>query len=458
MSSLVDKDLTAIVPNREDIQHTIHTLGEHDVQLVSLQFSDISGGSRTVTVPVSLLPRVFQRGYRFDGAAMAGGERQVEVDLFLMPDPSTLTVFMDEPGKPRVAQLYCWVTRRESQPFPGDPRTILQRQLQRAAAMGLDYRAGIELEFYLYKGDSLSDAARATHLIENGYFGEGGDDTSALRDEVVATLHELGVGVHGAHHETGPGQQELDLRHSGGIRIADQLMTTRQVIRRVARKHGMRASFMPKPFPDLPGSGMHIFQRLLALDDGHDLLRDDGEAHGTSALARHMIAGQLAHARAMSAILNTTVNSYKRLADGHRAPAWATWARVSRGSLLRVPTASSDQPTDIELRSPDALANPYLAIAAALGAAVDGIRNEMEPPPPFDENLVSYDEDEFHRLGAVRLPQTMGEALEEMATNDVMRATLGTYIFDQLLSVKRAEWADYRRHVSPWEHERYGDL
>lgn len=458
MASHIDKDIEPITPTREDIQHTIHLLGEHEVQLVSLQFSDIAGGARTVTVPVSLLPRVFDRGYRFDGAAMAGGERQVEVDLFLMPDPSTLTIFPETPGKPRGAQLFCWVTRRENQPFAGDPRTILQRQLQRASALGLDYRAGIELEFYLYKGESLTEAASVAHLVENGYFGEGGDDTSVIRDEIVATLHDLGVGVHGAHHETGPGQQELDLRHSGGIRIADQLMTTRQVIRRVAQRHGMRATFMAKPFPDLPGSGMHIFQRMLSLDDGQDLLRDEGEAHGGSATAQYMIAGQLAHARAMSAILNTTVNSYKRLADGHRAPAWATWARVSRGSLLRVPTAAGDQPTDIELRSPDALVNPYLAVAVALGAAVDGIRNEMEPPPPFDENLVSYDEDEFHRLGAVRLPQTMGEAIEELSANDVIRSILGTYIFDQLLTVKRAEWAEYRRHVSPWEHERYGDL
>lgn len=458
MAASIDKDLDSILPTREDIQHTIHTLGEHEVSLVYLQFSDIAGGARTVTIPVSLLPRVFHRGYRFDGAAMAGGERQVEVDLFLMPDPSTLTIFPATAGKARAAQLFCWVTRRENQPFSGDPRTILQRQLNRAAALGLDYRAGIELEFYLYKGESLAEAAHAAHLIDNGYFGEGGDDTAEIRDEIVANLHELGIGVHGAHHETGPGQQELDLRHSGGIRIADQLITTRQVIRKVAHQYGMRTTFMAKPFPDLPGSGMHIFQRLLSLNDGRDMLRDDGDLHGTSGMAQHMIAGQLAHAPAMSAILNTTVNSYKRLADGHRAPAWATWARVSRGSLLRVPTAASDVATDIELRSPDALANPYLAIAVALGAAIDGIQEEKEPPPPFDENLVSYDEDEFHRLGAVRLPQTMGEALDELANNDVIRSILGTYIFDQLLSVKRTEWSDYRRHVSPWEHARYGDL
>lgn len=458
MPANTGRDLEFITPPREAIQSTIHELGEHDVDLVHLQFSDIAGGARAVTIPVSLLPRVFHRGYRFDGAAMAGGERQVEVDLFLMPDPSTLTIFPVVDGQPRRAQLFCWVTRRENQPFAGDPRTILQHQLQRAAALDLDYRAGIELEFYLYRGGSLNEAARAAHLVDNGYFGEGREDTALVRDEIIAELHELGVGVHGAHHETGPGQQELDLRHSGGIRIADQLMTTRQVIRQVAQRHGMRATFMAKPFPDLPGSGMHIFQRMLSLSDGRDLLRDDSDPHGTSQLARHIIGGQLQHAPAMSAILNTTVNSYKRLADGHRAPAWATWARVSRGSLLRVPTSASDVPIDLELRSPDALANPYLMVAVALGAAVDGIQNEIEPPPPFDENLVSWEEDEFHRFGATRLPQTMGEALDELASNDVMRSILGTYIFDQLLAVKRAEWADYRRHVSPWEHERYGDL
>lgn len=458
MSPHSEKELEWIVPEHEEIQETIHDLGEEEVQLVNLHFSDIAGGDRTVTIPMTLLPRVFDRGYRFDGAAMTGGERLVEVDLFLMPDPSTLTIFPDQPGRPRQAQMFCWVTRRENQPFAGDPRTILQRQLHRAAAMGLDYRAGVELEFYLYRGESLADAVREVDIHGNGYFGDGGDDTAAVRNDIVAHLHQLGVGVHGAHHETGPGQQELDLRHSGGIRIADQLLTTRQVIRQVAQEHGMRATFMPKPFPELAGSGMHIFQRVLSLSDSTDLLREEGDAHGNSRLSRHMIAGQLAHARAMSAVLNTTVNSYKRLADGHRAPAWATWARVSRGSLLRIPTASSDAPTDIELRSPDALANPYLAIAVALGAALDGIQNEMEPPPPFDENLVSYDEDEFYRLGATRLPQTMGEALEELASNDVIRTILGTYIFDQLLSVKRAEWAEYRRHVSPWEHARYGDL
>lgn len=457
MSSRLDLDLDPVTPSREHIQEAMNRLGENTVSLVNLQFSDIGGGTRTVTIPVTLLPRVFERGYRFDGAAMAGGERQVEVDLFLMPDPSTATVFPHSGDGPRRAQVFCWVTRRDGQSFAGDPRSALQRQLQVAASKGLDYRLGIELEFYLYRGDRLEAASLLPSATSTGYFGDGEDSTADVRDEIVATLQDLGVGVHGAHHETGPGQQELDLRHSGGIRSADQIITTRQIIRQIAHKHGMRATFMPKPFPDAPGSGMHFFQRLLDLSSGRDLLKGDGSSNDISETAHHMLAGQLNHAQPMSAILNTTVNSYKRLADGHRAPTHATWARVSSASLLRLPATSKNSHADIELRSPDAMANPYLAIASTLGTAIDGIRNTSEPPAPFDENLVSYDDDELNRLGVPRLPQTLGQALDSLASSDVLRETLGTYIFDQLLSVKRAEWADYSRHVSPWEHMRYGD-
>ena len=458
MATELDTELEPLAPSPERIEAALAALGQHDVMLVNLQFSDIAGGTRTVTVPAALMPVIFQRGYRFDGAAMSGGERQVELDLFLAPDPATLTIFPRRADAPRHAQLFCWVLRRDGRPFAGDPRATLQRQLQRAASLGFDYQVGIEIEFYLYRGESLEAANLLPRPSSTGYFGDGEDATAGVRDEIVATLQELGVGVSGAHHETGPGQQELDLRHSGGVRIADQIITTRQVIRRIAHRHAMGATFMAKPFADAPGSGMHLFQRLLHYPDGHDLLTAPDAPDGLSDLARHMIGGQLAHAQGMSAVVCTTVNSYKRLADGHRAPKHATWARVSQASLLRLPASTAGIAADIELRSPDPMANPYLAIAAALGAALEGIRTGEEPIAPLDENLVTYDDDELHRRGVPRLPQTMGEALDAFASSDVMRMTLGNYIFDQLLSVKRAEWADYRRHVSPWELRRYGNL
>jgi len=230
------------------------------------------------------------------------------------------------------------------------------------------------------------------------------------------------------------------------------------VIKSVARQRGLRATFMAKPFPDAPGSGMHLFQRFLDYHGGSDRLTEQGVTSRLSHIARNIIAGQLAHAQGMSAVLCTTVNSYKRLADGHRAPRHATWARVSQASLIRVPAFTAGSFADLELRSPDAMANPYLAICVALGTALDGIQHGDEPGAPLDENLVAWDDDELNRLGVPPLPKTLGEALDMFVADDVIRESLGNYIFDQLLTVKRAEWSDYRRHVSPWEHLRYGDL
>lgn len=444
-------------PSQDAVQEAVARVAESNATIVDLQFSDIAGGMKALTIPSNLLAHTFRHGYRFDGAALTGGERQVELDLYLAPDPATLIIAPQRNDDPRRAQFFCWVVRRDGHPFAGDPRSALQVQLKQAADLGFDYQVGVEMEFYLMKGRQTDNTfLQATDAA--GYFDIGEDLLSATRDEIVATLQHIGVGVGGAHHETGPGQQELDLMAAGGIRIADQITTTRQVIRTVAQRRGLRATFMAKPFSNAPGSGMHLFQRLLSYPEGHDLLHDPASSDGLSTTARHFIGGQLAHALGMSAIVCTTVNSYKRLADGHRAPRHATWARVSQASLVRVPSASEGTQTDIELRSPDATANPYLLIAATLATAVDGIRRGEEPPAPVDENLVTYDEDELNRLGVPRLPSTLGEALDAFAADDSMRNAIGPYIFDQLLTVKRAEWADYRRHVSPWEHLRYGDL
>ena len=423
------------------------------VRLVDLQFSDIGGGAKAMTIPVELLRPVLAHGYRFDGAALTGGLRRVELDLYLLPDPSTLAVFPAEDGAPSRARLACSVRRRDGQPFAGDPRSVLERVLADATAAGYDYRVAVELEFYLLRGDG--DTPRP--LDAGGYFDAGEDLIAGTRDEVVAALHAMGVGVGGAHHETGPGQEELDLWPAGALRMADQLMTVRRVIRSIAARRGLRASFMPKPLTDAPGSGMHVFQRLARLDGGGDALRGDGD--DLSVVARYALAGQLAHAAAMCAVVCPTVNSYKRLAAGHRAPRHATWARVSQASLIRVPSPapSAESAVELELRSPDATANPYLALAVALACALDGVRQGEEPPPPLDETLVHYDDEELGRRGVPPLPTTLGDALAALAEDDVVRAALGDYVFDQLLLVKRAEWDDYRRYVSPWEHARYGD-
>ncbi len=424
------------------------------VRLIDLKFSDLAGGARAMTIPSDILPTVLTNGYRFDGAAVTGGEREVELDLYLVPDPTTLMIFPEEPWVPRRAQLSCSVRRRDGRPFAGDPRSVLERVLAEAHAAGFDYRVAVELEYYLFDRP-LAEVAPQHDVT--GYYGVGSDVTSAARDDILATLQLMEVGVGGAHHETGPGQEEIDLLPQGALRLADTILTVRQVIRSVAQRHNLRANFMPKPLTHAPGSGMHVFQRLVRLDDGGDALR--GEADSISNVARQAIAGLLTHAPAMSLVVCPTVNSYKRLAAGHRAPRHATWARLSQDSLIRIPNWTPVEHTgvELELRSPDNMANPYLALAVALACALHGIRKGEEPPAPLDEALVRLDDEELQRLGVTRLPPTLGDALNMFREDDVVRAALGDYVSDQLAQVKQAEWVDYRRHVSPWEQARYGE-
>jgi glutamine synthetase len=307
------------------------------------------------------------------------------------------------------------------------------------------------MEFYLLRNDPASPTPPVDGA---GYFGVSEDASSATRDEVLTTLRAMGIAVGGAHHETGPGQEELDLLETDPLRMADQLITVRQVVRSVAQRHGLRATFMPKPMADAPGSGMHVFQQL-SWQDGTDALRGDGDS--LSQTAYWMIGGQVAHALGMSLIVGPTVNSYKRLNAGHRAPRYATWARVSQASLIRVPSHAEGERTEIELRSPDAMANPYLVFASALASGLDGVHNRIDPPDPLDESFVTYDDDEMARRGVTRLPGTLGESIAAFAQDGVVQGIVGPYIADLLMTVKRGEWEAYRSHVSPWEFGRYVD-
>lgn len=441
---------SAIVRDEALTSAVLDRIGREGVRLVDLQFSDIAGGAKALTIPAELLRPTLQSGYRFDGSALTGGLRKVELDLYLLPDPRTLVVFPANVTGERRARLCCSVHRRDGQPFAGDPRSVLERGLAAARAEGFEYQIGIEMEYYLLR----SDGQHASALDAAGYFGVGEDDVSSTRDEVLTTLQTMGIGVGGAHHETGPGQEELDLPEADALRMADQLITVRQVIRSVAQRRGLRATFMPKPMADAPGSGMHIFQQL-AWTEGGDALRTEHDE--LSQFAYWMIGGQLAHATGMCAVVCPSVNSYKRLNAGHRAPRHATWARVSQASLIRVPSWASGENAEIELRCPDALANPYLAFAVALACGLDGIRNRIDPPDSLDESFTAFEDTDLQRRGVTRLPGTLGEALIAFAEDSVVQETVGAYITDQLLTVKRDEWEAYRSHVSPWEFGRYVD-
>src|ERR671921_1593011 len=287
----------------------LERVARENVRLIDLQFSDIAGGARVMTIPGDLLPSVLRHGYRFDGSAVTGGQREVELDLFLAPDPATLVTYVEPSGIGRRARFTCSVRRRDGQPFAGDPRSVLERNLAEAMAAGFDYRVAIELEYYLFQPDN---AGLLPPPDTAGYFGTGPGLGTGTRDDVVASLAEMGIQVGGAHHETGPGQEELDLLTADPLRMADTVLTVREVIRAVAQRHGLRANFMPKPVADAPGSGMHVFQQLWRAEGGVDALRGEGEALSTQ--GRFAIAGQLQHARGMSAIMCPAVNSYKRLA------------------------------------------------------------------------------------------------------------------------------------------------
>ncbi len=435
-------------PGRPDV---LAAVAEAGVRLVDLQFSDIAGGAKSLTIPVELLGTTLDHGYRFDGSALTGGLRTIELDLYLVPDPRTLVIFPGSTGADRRARLCCSVLRRDGGPFAGDPRSILERAIWAAGETGFQYRVAIEIEYYLLRSDPTNAVPPADPA---GYFDAGEEQAGATRDDVLSTLQLMGVAVGGAHHETGPGQEELDLPATGALEMADQLTLVRQVVRSVARRRGLRATFMPKPMADTPGSGMHIFQGLLHNDDHRDALRDGDSISRTAEWA---IGGQLAHAPAMCLIACPTVNSYKRLNAGHRAPRHATWARVSQASLIRVPSLAAGEAGTIELRCPDAMANPYLAFAVALTCAMDGVRNRIDPPEPLDESFVVFDDAELKRRGVTRLPSTLGEALGAFTEDPIVQACLGDYISDQLLTVKGREWEAYRSSVSPWEIARYAD-
>lgn len=430
----------------------IQRVRDEGLGLIDLVFSDITGGAKALTIPAALVERTLERGYRFDGSALTGGLRSIELDLYLLPDPATFVVLSPGQGDDRRGRLCCSVLRRDGQPFDGDPRSVLERVIERATGAGIDYRVGIEMEYYLLRGDWTQLAVERDSA---GYFDFGEDAVSRTRDVIVSSLASIGVGLGGAHHETGPGQEEIDLRPTGALHMADQLITIRQTIRTAARQFGLRATFMPKPFTDAPGSGLHVFQQFRDTQNGNDLLRNDFD--GLAPTALQIIAGQLAHASAMCAVLCPTVNSYKRLNAGHRAPRYANWAHVSQTSMIRVPSMLAGGAASIELRCQDALANPYLSLAVALSAALDGIDHQLDPPEPLDESFSSYDDAGLERIGVQRLPGTLGEALEAFSQDGVVRNALGSYISDQLLTVKRAEWEEYRTVVGPWEHRRYGD-
>jgi glutamine synthetase len=431
------------------------------VEFVSLQFTDILGTIKSVTIPVTGLAEALEHGAWFDGSSVEGFARIFESDMVLRPDANTYSVLPWGRSEHRQACLICDVYQPDGVPFPGDPRYVLRRAVARAEAMGYTYNAGPELEFFLFKknGYDRNDSAplRPVPHDVGGYFDFSPRDVaSEVRADIMRASTSLGILAEAAHHEVATAQHEIDIRFADALTAADNVMTLRYTIKAVAAAYDLYATFMPKPIYGENGSGMHTHQSFFDAQ-GRNVFFDARDRYNLSPVAYQFIAGQLEHARALAAVVAPTVNSYKRLTPGYEAPVYVCWARVNRSALIRVPSylPGREQSSRAELRCPDPSANPYLAFAVMLAAGLDGIERGLEAPDPVEEDVYHFNNRRLAELHIASLPGTLEEALDELEKDEVVRAALGDHVYGAFMRAKRAEWNEYRIQVTDWELNRY---
>ena len=443
--------------NPKDLVERIYSQVESDqIRFVDLQFTDVIGIVKSVTIPVSQFRDAVENGKWFDGSSVEGFARIAESDMYLIPDLSTYAVMPwgTAPGQ-KTARVICWVFSPNGELSPGDPRSALLRVMKDVEKRGLSYNCGPELEFFLFQRDEGGKILALPH-DQGGYFDLSTDLAYSVRKEMVLDLEAMGIRVETSHHECAVGQHEIDFEYANAIQAADNAVTFKYILKAVAQRHGLYATFMPKPIFGIAGSGMHVHQSLMDRDGGN-AFSDPADEYGLSQMARHFIAGQLAHARGMSALLAPLVNSYKRLVPGYEAPVYISWARTNRSALIRVPRINPNRPkaTRLELRCPDPSCNPYLAFAVMLRAGLDGVDRKLPVPESVEENLYSFDETELAKRRILTLPGSLGEALDELKRDEVVQDALGPHIFERYVEAKTMEWDQYRMYVSPWEIDRY---
>ena len=429
---------------------------EDGVQFVSLQFTDIMGTIKSVTIPVGRLEEILEQGLWFDGSSIEGFARIYESDMVLAPDPVTYQVFpWSAPGRRR-ARLICDIYGSDGQPVPSVPRQVLKRLLAQAAGRGYVYNVGPELEFFLFKRNDEDPTRPVPHDVGSYFDFSPRDEAQQVRSEIILALEGMGMQVEMSHHECAIGQHEIDFRYADALTSADNAVTFKYTVRAIAAAQGIYASFMPKPIFGIAGSGMHVHQSLFETG-GRNLFYDPDDEYSLSRLAYSFIAGQMEHARALAAVVAPTVNSYKRLTPGYEAPVYICWAQLNRSALIRVPAhgARQESAARIELRCPDPSANPYLAFAAMLAAGLDGIKRDLTPPPPVNEDVYDFNERDLRERAIGTLPGTLAEALDAFERDEIIREALGPAITEAFLRAKRAEWEEYRIQVTAWELERY---
>ncbi|MDR7076178.1 glutamine synthetase [Neobacillus niacini] len=435
---------------REDIKRLAQ---EQNVKFIRLQFTDILGTIKNVEIPVSQLEKALDNKMMFDGSSIEGFVRIEESDMHLVPDLNTWVVFPWTAEKGKVARLICDIYMPEGNPFEGDPRNNLRRVLKEMEELGFtDFNLGPEPEFFLFKLDEKGEPSLELN-DQGGYFDLAPTDLGEnCRRDIVLELEEMGFEIEASHHEVAPGQHEIDFKYADALTACDQIQTFKLVVKTIARKHGLHATFMPKPLYGVNGSGMHM--NLSLFKNGVNAFYDPTGDLEMSDTARQFIAGILKHAPNFTAVTNPTVNSYKRLVPGYEAPCYVAWSARNRSPLIRIPS-SRGLSTRVEVRSVDPAANPYLAMAVLLKAGLDGIKNKLTPPAPVDRNIYVMSKEERIEEGIIDLPATLAEALEQLKSDEVILAGLGEHIVEHFIEAKEIEWDMFRTVVHPWERDQY---
>ena len=425
---------------------------EEDVEFIRLQFTDIFGNLKNVAVTTSQLEKVLDNKCMFDGSSIEGYARIEESDMYLYPDIDTFEIFPWRPQQGKVARFLCDVYRPDGTPFEGDPRIILKKVINEAEQLGYTFDVGPECEFFLFDLKENGEPTNQT-LEQGGYFDVGPLDSGEnARREMVLTLEDMGFEIESSHHEIAPAQHEIDFKYDDALKTADNIMTFKLVVRTIAKRHGLHATFMPKPKYGINGSGMHI--NMSIQKDGKNIFDNPKGKIGLSEDAYYFIAGLLKHVDGITAITNPIVNSYKRLVPGYEAPVYVAWSAASRSPLIRIPSGRGNS-TRVELRSPDPAANPYLALAVCLAAGLDGIKNKLTPPESVDKNIGTMTKEELQQYNIKYLPANLKEAIIALEQCEFAKNVLGTHTFTKYIQAKQEEWNQYIMQVSQWEIDQY---
>ena len=434
---------------KQDIMQLVE---EEDVEFIRLQFTDMFGSLKNVAITKSQLEKALNNQCMFDGSSIEGFVRIEESDMYLHPDLDTFCIFPWRPQQGKVARIICDVYRSNGEPFEGDPRYVLKKEIARAKELGYSFDVGPECEFFLFHTDDNGQPTTISHE-KAGYFDLGPIDLGEnARRDMVLTLEDMGFEIEASHHEVAPAQHEIDFKYDEALITADNIMTFKLAVKTIAKRHGLFASFMPKPKYGINGSGMHINMSLSK--DGRNVFDDPDGEMGLSKEAYYFIGGLMKHVKGMAAVTNPLVNSYKRLVPGYEAPIYIAWSGTNRSPLIRIP-ASRGAGTRVELRCPDPAANPYLTLAVCLAAGLDGIENQIMPPEEVRENVFEMRLSQKEKLGIESLPSDLYEAVEELEKDSYIKQVLGEHISQKYVEAKRAEWANYREQVTQWELDEY---